>query len=484
MTYFNNLGQARVGWRIPSGGVTPSSLWTSVYSVYNADAVGSSSLKTSLFAAYNGESNANDSFGSNNGTAQGGLTYGVGKVGTAFEFNGTTSYVSIPNTSNQFNFTGDFSVSAWINVPNYTGTKYILSNYAPGGTGGYGFLIYHDANIFGCTLRNGTTISQYHTSAGITTNSWNHVVVVRKVGQNTKIYLNGTLMSGSYPLGNSSIVPTFTGGQIVNIGSVSNGSNLANYKQDATTIWNKELTQSEITELYNSGNGAQYITDSFYKPTTNDALNTYNGTAQGGLTYGVGKVGTAFQFNGTNAYVSIPNTSNQFNFTGDFSISTWVYYDSTPTNNTFNIFFSNYKFGGTNGSGILLYVGKGGDGISWLNFEMIALGSGALNTVLNQYRIGFIPNGGFWYHIVATRKRSTSSKLYINGTLQNGSYPFTNQTLDQTYQTDQTYNIGGVYNGQLLSSMKLDTTSVWNRELTQSEVTELYNSGNGKQYPN
>jgi len=31
---------------------------------------------------------------------------------------------------------------------------------------------------------------------------------------------------------------------------------------------------------------------------------------------------------------------------------------------------------------------------------------------------------------------------------------------------------------------KIDAVNVWQKELTQSEITELYNSGNGKQYPN
>ena len=30
----------------------------------------------------------------------------------------------------------------------------------------------------------------------------------------------------------------------------------------------------------------------------------------------------------------------------------------------------------------------------------------------------------------------------------------------------------------------LDEIGVWDRELTSTEVTELYNSGSGKQYPN
>jgi len=78
MAITNNLGQTRVGVRSQLTSTLSSSLLSSLYSVYNADSVGLSSLKTSLYASYNGESNANDSFGSNNGTAVGGLTCTTG----------------------------------------------------------------------------------------------------------------------------------------------------------------------------------------------------------------------------------------------------------------------------------------------------------------------------------------------------------------------------------------------------------------------
>jgi len=130
MTYFNELGQGRIGWRSPGGGVTPSTLWTSVYAVYNADAVGSSSLKTSLFAAYNGESNANDSFGSNNGTPVGGLTYTTGKIGNAFNFNGTTSYVQLGDVMDVG--TSSWSYSFWFNTPNAAPNQMVFSKSLAG----------------------------------------------------------------------------------------------------------------------------------------------------------------------------------------------------------------------------------------------------------------------------------------------------------------------------------------------------------------
>jgi hypothetical protein len=158
----------------------------------------------------------------------------------------------------------------------------------------------------------GTILS---TNNYLTTNAWYNIVVTRKGSTRTKIYINGLQSVNNTDSRNPAYVTTYpaigTAQYLSNNTTwfMSNGS-----KIDAVGIWTKELTASEVSELYNSGNGAQYITDSFYKPTTSDALNTYNGTAQGGLTYGVGKVGTAFQFNGSNSVVSLP--TNSMNFTG------------------------------------------------------------------------------------------------------------------------------------------------------------------------
>jgi hypothetical protein len=458
----------------------PTSVWNLLAAAYNADATGSSSLKTSLFAAYNGESNANDSFGTNNGTAVGGLTYTAGKIGDAFQFNGTTSYVSLPNTSGQFNFTGDFTVSAWINVPNYTGGKVIFSNYLSGGTYGYGILIYLNGNVFSIQLHNGNTISQYQTVGGIPTNSWHHITFVRKVGQAAKIYINGTLASGSYSLGDSSITPSFPGTQIVNIGGYSNGSGLANYKQDATTIWNKELTQSEITELYNSGNGAQYIGDNFYKPTTNDALGTNNGTAQGGLTYGLGKVGTAFQFNGTNAYVDYGD-----NF--DLGLSSWSYsFWTIPTSLIGErTFFSKSVAGAMDGR----FFAFAYHDFFKVGMQVATIG-GAPN-IIEVISTNVIPTS--WTMMTIVFDRSDKIKCYFNGnqiamttlTGTNNLSPYS----AINYNTSAPFRIGAytAFNGvtpMLFAQNKMDAFNIWNRALTQSEITELYNSGNGKQYPN
>ena len=475
------MAQTKIGWRPYVATTTPteSSLWTSIYSVYNADAVGSSSLKTSLVAAYNGESNTNDSFGTNNGTAVGGLTYGTGKIGNAFTFNGSNSYVSLPNDSYN-NLTGDFSISFWVNYSSLSGAQSIFSDFTYNGTNLWGISIITLGNSLRFNIYDGTSTQISLDILGgqaMSTSTWYHYTITRKASTGSKIYRNGTLLVSDTNTTN----PVYNSGNIrPAIGAHNYGplfSNLVQYymsngsKLDAVTVWQKELTSTEITELYNSGNGAQYITDSFYKPTTSDALNTYNGTAQGGLTYGVGKVGTAFQFNGTNAYVSLPNSSGQFNFDGDFSVSMWFKSSNLSTS---RYAIGNYKSGGSNGYGWQLYYSVvGGFAFDLRNGNMI-----------NQVRKIQAISTNTWYHVVGVRKMGQIHKLYVNGV--DVSAPQTDGNINNVagYIANQPMDLGGLSDANAPALCDLDGVNMWSRVLTQSEITELYNSGNGKQYPN
>ena len=472
MAYTNNNGQTRIGVRIVPQ-VNASSLWNSIYSVYNADAVGSSSLKTSLFAAYNGESNANDSFGSNNGTPQGGLTYGTGKIGNAFQFNGTNAYVDY--SADAFKFTSNYSVSFWYNASS-TSFQSLIDCYSNVG-GKRGWAIQNTGTAINFkTFKDNVTYSDLNYT--ISTNTWYHVSVVRKSGVSSKIYLNGALVVSDSVTTDQNYLSNYS-----LIGAINDNGTLYNYtsgKLDAVNVWNKELTQSEITELYNSGNGAQYIGDNFYKPTTNDVLGTNNGTAQGGLTYGVGKVGTAFVGNGTNAYITLANNSFKFTNSQSFSISTWV---NITNSNVSNIIFSSWLFSGSQGYGWLLRTSPYSS--TQCNLAFITDWQGGSGTpiplsVSNAFTINT------WVFVTATRNGSTGvEKIYVNGSqiatrTLTPNYLYTSNTvypsiLAQKYDSS---SVSGYLNG------KIDELNIWTKELTSTEVTELYNSGNGKQYPN
>ena len=199
----------------------------------------------------------------------------------------------------------------------------------------------------------------------------------------------------------------------------------------------------------------------------NDSLGAYNGTAVGGLTYTTGKSGNAFTFNGTSAYVELPN--NMFNsFTGDFSISLWFY---SPSFSGFKTLIATDFFNGATSFGWNLYLNG-----STLVFDIYNGGDVILNSS------GSIPINT-WTNVVVTRKATTSTKIYVNGTLNASN----TSIINPAYNTTQYCTIGNIkysasgltyyYNGSI------DEANIWAKELTATDVTALYNSGAGKFYP-
>ena len=480
MTYFNEFGQGRLGWRSPSsggGGITPSTLWNSIYSVYNADSVGSSSLKTSLYAVYNGESNANDSFGSNNGTAQGGLTYGTGKIGTAFQFNGTNAYVQLPN--NSLNFLSSFTIGWWMNITGNSGDSQQPISNAQRNAGGstiWGYGAYIQNNLMNFQIYDGTNYVPLTCNISSIFNTWAYVEIEREWNVGSKIRINGNVVASNTSTINPAYRPDVA--HTPSIGVYKNTTGTSYFmrnggKIDAVNVWNRVLTASEITELYNSGNGAQYITNDFYKPTTNDALNTNNGTAQGGLTYGVGKVGTAFQFNGTNSFINLPTSSHQLT---TFSINFWVFNPAAQT----TTIATNFGNDGQNKGWYLGLITTNGHGIRFVafnnNVNILALNATATAT------------GGYTnrWSMATLTVNGTSVKMYLDGSLvSSGTMSNTINYTTTTYPLIGGYRVnnGGV-SGILANNTRLDAFNIWNKELSATEITELYNSGNGKQYPN
>lgn len=201
----------------------------------------------------------------------------------------------------------------------------------------------------------------------------------------------------------------------------------------------------------------------------NDSLGVYNGTAQGGLTYTAGNSGNAFTFNGSNAYVLLPDNSLKSILTSNFSISLWLY--PTAASNAYRTMVSSYGFSGANNYGFELDVINN-------HKAYFAIYNGASTSIL-QLDNTFTINQ--WNHFVVTRKTGSESKFYKNGNLvaQN------TDTLDPGTTTTMWASIGALkYGVSSLSQYqannnKIDEVGIWNKELTQAEITELYT----KYYP-
>lgn len=220
-------------------------------------------LNTGLVAVYKAESNANDSLVTYNGTAQGGLTYTAGKSGNAFTGNGTNAYVSLPD--NSLNFTGDFSISIWINLQGVNAdAQMLLSNIQinSNATAFWGWELYVQSGTLYIYFFDGTgsydsfttPLSPYYYSFAMYT--------VTISGNTVKLYLNGVLINTF----TKTKTVTYTTTHYPSIGVrrsnytsapiqyyISNGT-----KIDEVNIWSKVLTATEVTELYNSGSGKFY----------------------------------------------------------------------------------------------------------------------------------------------------------------------------------------------------------------------------------
>jgi hypothetical protein len=125
------------------------------------------------------------------------------------------------------------------------------------------------------------------------------------------------------------------------------------------------------------------------------------------------------------------------------------------------------------------------DGASNRNYQLI-YEPGTHNTFIgfggNNYgNTSVTMTAGTWYHIVATYDGS-NVHIYINNT-DGGAVAATINPASAGTQTFFVGNItvaGSTTNG---CDGLIDEVAVWTRALSSTEVSQLYNSGNGFQYP-
>jgi hypothetical protein len=179
---------------------------------------------------------SNDRFGNNN---------------EAFYFNGTTSNIDLGINPSINSILNDFSLSYWIKSEVNGGT--IFANYSS--QGGSSWRIAAKINSNG-TIGTGYLINPNWQSTNsspytITLNQWFHYTFTRS-GGSTNIYINGILISNnslSTAQLNNPTFPAATTKIGFNFPS-SGGSDYFKGILDDIGIWNRALTQEEITALY------------------------------------------------------------------------------------------------------------------------------------------------------------------------------------------------------------------------------------------
>ncbi len=204
----------------------------------------------------------------------------------------------------------------------------------------------------------------------------------------------------------------------------------------------------------------------------NDQTSTNNGSLHNPATANAtGIVGTAFSFDGTNAYVQIPDATSLR--PTNFTLEAWVKFTSlnsagsggSPAGDQYIIFKQNSRASDFEGFDLSKTRVSGGDVFRLL----VSSSSGAYAQVKSTTLI----NTGIWYHVAAIRG-TNFMQVYVNGQLQGQ----TNISFAQDYGNYPLYfGTSGQASWDHKLSGALDEVSIYNRALSSNDIAGIYAAG-------
>jgi len=401
-------------------------------------------LYDGLISYYSFEDSPNDSTGLYNGTATS-LSYNstAGKQGNGVIFNSGSDLMNVSDI--HYNWSGiNWSISLWANQ-NATQQGGFFSTRINKTVGGGYITLGTYTGYLQVETDDGTILNS---SIFINDSAWRYYsLTYNEITNNLSLYINGVL--------NTSTTSE------IKFGNQSNSVFLGTWGADLTTqsflgfmdefgMWNKTLTQDEITTIYNSGTGLNY----------SDIFTTGNGILSSGETF-------------TKIYTSAGNY--RWNVYACDNSSDCGFADS---NNTFTILLLENK------EGYISNTTSGATNLFYLDFDTdsipITLASLYYNNTLYT---GSINNTGSSYNVSINREApgvvtATNISFYWYITLANGmTYNTTthNQTVNPLgISTGCTGNYS-IYNFTLVDEITQQTLDKANNDTLIKIDLYLYN---------
>ena len=211
----------------------------------------------------------------------------------SLDFDGTNDYVNTNYTSNDL-FRGDFSFSYWINLD----AANAIAIGVEKGTHSQ-FLIQHFSGAINVIHYSNSDPALMQSPGSVTsTDTWHHIaVVVNKIsGSDTqyKLYVDNSAISlnalGGFAVSEANHNAFDSSGEFLAIGASNDDGtpdNFTNGNIDEVAIFNKVLSGSEVSAIYNSGlpkdESAHDGLFMYYRfeDDVNDTAGTSNGTNNG-----------------------------------------------------------------------------------------------------------------------------------------------------------------------------------------------------------
>jgi len=444
-------------WPDPMDNYTQETTRYSMYATYTASGYGKNFGLVGYWKFDEGAGvKAMDYSGNGNTGTITGATWTSGKLGQALSFNGVDTAVS--NNTDVVG-TGAATISAWIKPKSYGSSNYgvVFSNaqvqLAIESVSHNNLLWSND---------NGGTVAESAINS-ISLNVWQHVVGVRQSDGTVTLYINGSQSGGTGQSAGSA-----SAGNSTNIGKRAISAYWFDGTLDDVRIYNRALSQAEITALYQAG-------EAKIKAPTNNGLVGYWKFDEGagvkamdysgngntgtitGATWTSGKLGQALSFNGTSDLV---NTGSDLYGTGTFTVCAWAKPKSTAAwvlkaiSGNGRSFFDNINTGSNN---YWILSSDGGANTVWSATDALVL-----NT---------------WQHVCGVRLSSGLATMYVNGAVSGSE--------NQNSGTPETYGYATVIGASRSDATSpfdglIDDVRIYNRALSQAEITALYQSGEAK----
>lgn len=410
---------------------------------------------SSGIALYTLDYDASDESDNYDGTPSN-VTFGVdGQINWGASFNGSSSYI----TASGLGLTGNptFSVSTWINTTSSSADLFFF--LGAGSTNASFYISVESGGVvrvgeFGFDLFSSTTT--------VNDGNWHHIAFTSD-GTTSKLYIDGTE--------SNSVANIFA----ISTDTLELGRGTSSYyyegKLDQVRIFNKALSQSEVTTLYGeTATVHTATTDTLNYQATNlayykfdstaldETSNNHDGTAASSVAYEFGRYGATADFNGSDSFISVTHNSS-FNWTNNKTLSLWVNFDTINSGNTVGIAA---KGANTSNFGWYLYKLDADDRIYFQSYNA--------SDASSQLDSGVVPIAGNWYHICVTGDASTN-KIYINGVLKDSASAVT-----ATNGTDALV-FGRFYSNYVSNHLegKIDQVRFYESTLDDTAVANLYN---------
>jgi hypothetical protein len=419
--------------------------------------------------------NASDSVGSRTLTNTNTVSYATAKINNGADFGASNADKRLLYTTDSYGITtGAITLTGWVKMNTEISSgnpRFFEHRY-----GASGIANYVEYNYNGGTRQirigrdiSGVNINTVNSTVTLGTTNWYHFAMAFD-GSTIEGYINGSSIG---TVGSTQTGSTTSDGFC--IGATVNGFLFASAVVDEVGMWNRRLSSDDVSKIYNAGRGNQYpftddlttSIDHYYKfeGNSNDAVGSANGTDTS-ITYSTAN-GKIEQGAGFNAQTDKIQTTITTGLSGSFTCAGWV--NSTDTNGIENAFVYSHASAQNN---YWFYGSIGGQ--RKLRF---ALYDGTNNPNIVG---GTDLSDNTWYHVAFVRDTVADTiKVYLNG------------ALDATAVTDSTttipvysdFGLGCRTNNNTAVAGAIDEIGIWSRALTTTEISSLYNSGNGLQYP-